>query len=349
MSDASFPFSTAQLAEVARKGLGLLDTTDISVGEVTGLGNMNHVFRVVADGHCSYLKAVTGRPKLLPVDLPRERIFFEAEAIGRFRAVCGPTVQVPEVLYLDRQAYALGMSDVGAGKRPLLEVIDEQYGLLVTHAPALGSALGHVHARSRGAAPFRPQHFERLLQMVIVEKLLAPGARALFEPQWPAIAAQMQGNNECLVHGDLWAKNLLVGVDAPPAIVDFEGAAIGDPAFDVATLLAVGVIPALKNPRLLDACVEYALVLVDAYRTAARQDLWTRDRTWPAAVCTRAFLYVGTLLAARGFGPFAYPMPEAAALRLARLARSLSVQPAADLMQYAERLVEHIGVTALAA
>ena len=74
-----------------------------------------------------------------------------------------------------------------------------------------------------------------------------------------------------------------------------------------------------------------------------------KQRLWPTTVCARAFLYVGTLLAARGFGPFAYPMAEPARIRLATLARSLSVQPVADLTEYCARLAEYIGVTALAA
>src|SRR5437870_356791 len=170
MNDASFPLSAAQLAQVVRGGLRLPQTAEVSVREVTHLGNLNYVFQVTADGDTSYLKVVTARPKLLPIDLPRERIFFEAEAINRFRTICGPTVCVPEVLFVDRDAYALGMSDVGRGRRPLLEVIDDQYSLLLTHAVALGSALGHAHARSRGDTPFRPHHFERLLQTVIVER-----------------------------------------------------------------------------------------------------------------------------------------------------------------------------------
>lgn len=349
MDNTALSLSTADLAGVVRRGLKLPDTADISVAEVTRWTNLNYVFLITADGDSSYLKVVAETPKLLKINLPRERIFFEAEAIRRFRAVCGPTVSVPEVLFVDREAYALGMSDVGQGRRVLLEVIDEQYSLLVMQAVPLGSALGRVHSRSRGNTPFRPQQFERMLHTVIVDGLLAPGAKALFEDQWPGIAAQLGSNRECLIHGDLWAKNLLVSDRAVPAIVDFEGASIGDPALDVATLLAVAVIPVMEQPALLESCIEFTEALVGAYRTAAKENLWARDSLWPSTVCARAYLYVGTLLAARGFGPFRYPLSDPARDRLGRLARSLSVQPAADLKQYCERLQEYSTVAELAA
>ena len=258
-------------------------------------------------------------------------------------------MSVPEVLYVDQAAYALGMSDVGLGRRVLLEVIDERYALLTVQAVPLGTALGRVHSRSRGNKPFRPQQFEHMLHSVIVDYLLAPGAKVLFPDQWPGIAAQLSANRECLIHGDLWAKNLLVSDHAVPGVVDFEGASIGDPALDVATLLAVAVIPALEQPALLPSCIEFSEALVGAYRAAAKENLWARDSLWPSTVCARAYLYVGTMLAARGFGPFRYPLSDAARDRLAGLARSLSVEPATDLKQYCERLQAYGPAAELAA
>ncbi len=349
MNDTGLSLSPAELAEVARKGLKLPATADISVREVTHLANLNYVFHVTADGASSYLKVVTESPKLLKIKLPRERIFFEAAAIDKFRGLCGPTVAVPEVLFVDKEAFALGMSDVGRDRRPLLEVIDEQYSMLGAHAAALGAALGRVHSRSRGHAPLRPPQFESMLQTVIVDWLLAPGAKALFADHWPRVAAQLNAHHECLVHGDLWAKNLLVDEHGIPGIVDFEGASIGDPAFDVATLLAVAAIPALKQPALLESCVAFTRTMIDAYGAAARENLGANENLWPETVCARAYLYVGTLLAARAFGPFLYKMADPARERLARLARSLTVQSPAILEQYVERLHEHGDVAERAA
>jgi aminoglycoside phosphotransferase (APT) family kinase protein len=344
MDNTALLLSRVDLAQVARKGLQLPEGADVTVSEVTRWANLNYVFRVTAQGDSMYLKVVTDTPKLMKINLPKERIFFEAEAIRKFRELCGSGVVVPEVLFVDREAYALGMSDVGGGRRVLMEVIDDRYSLLTAQADALGTALGKVHSSSRGSAPFRPEQFERILQNVVVGGLLAPGAKALFEEHWPAIAGQMLANRECVIHGDLWAKNLLVSDRAAPAIVDFEGCSIGDPAFDIGTLLAVAAIPALNNPALIDSCIEFTESLIAAYSRAAKDNLWARDGLWPATVCARAYLYAGTFLAARGFGPFAYAMSDEARRRLAALARSLSVEAPTDLRQYCDRLIEHCPV-----
>jgi tRNA A-37 threonylcarbamoyl transferase component Bud32 len=349
MNDAALSLVPEELAEIARRGLKLPATAHICVREVTHLANLNYVFHVVADGASSYLKVVTDTPKLLNVKLPRERIFYEAVAIDKFRRLCGPTVAVPQVLYVDKDAYALGMSDVGQDRRPLLEVIDDEYSLLGANVAALGIALGQVHSRSRGHTPLRPPQFESMLETVIVDWLLAPGAQAVFADHWPRVAAQLKAHHECLVHGDLWAKNLLVDARGIPGVVDFEGASIGDPAFDIATVLAVAAIPALKQPALLESCGTVSRALVDAYGAAARENLGPHESAWPQAVCARAYLYVGTLLAARAFGPFNYTMSAAARERLGGLARSLTVESPADIEQYCERLREHCGAAQRAA
>lgn len=344
MDNTTLLLSTTDLVQVVRKGLGLPDGSNVSVSEVTRWTNLNYIFRVTANRGSIYLKVVTDTPKLMKIPLPKERVFFEATAIQKFGELCGSSVVVPDVLFVDQEAYAFGMSDVGRGRRVLMEVIDEQYSLLVAQAVPLGTALGKVHSSSRGSLPFRPEQQERMLDGVIIDGLLAPGAKTLFEDHWPGIAAQMRAHRECLIHGDLWAKNLLVSSRAKPSIVDFEGCSIGDPAFDVGTLLAVAAIPALKQPQRMDSCIEFTETLVHAYGQAAKENFWAEDGPWASSVCARAYLYAGTFLAARGFGPFAYPLSADALDRLARLARSLSMQPVQDLKEYCERLLEHSSV-----
>lgn len=63
----------------------------------------------------------------------------------------------------------------------------------------------------------------------------------------------------CLVHGDLLGQNILIGMDAPPAVIDWEFCRLGDPAYDLA-IVTRGV----RRPfqmvcgldRLLDAYAE---------------------------------------------------------------------------------------------
>jgi len=146
----------------------------------------------------------------------------------------------------------------------------------------------------------------------------------VFPEAWEAIGAEMQLHRECLIHGDLWSKNLLVRDGAPVAIVDFEGVALGDPAFDLGTLCAVALIPALEWPQFTNEALSFTARLLHAWAFTCGSD------EWAGAVLPRAFRATATFLATRGFGPFAYTMSDAARARLTKLARSLATNPAAD-------------------
>jgi len=320
-------------AAIVRAGLGLAAGSPVAVEPVTRHSNINHVYRVDAAGRVLWLKVSPARPRHLPVDLPRERIASEAAAIVRFGALAGGRLAVPRVLFLDRRRAALGLSDVGAGRAVLIDVLARSYGLLAEQAANLGRALAAVHDGTRGEPPMRPPAERAAVRRVIFDGLLAPGARALFPAAWERVAAEMSGREECLVHADLWAKNLLAAAGRPLAVVDFEGAHTGDPAFDLGTLLAVAALPALADPALAGAAAGFACRLGAAYRASSA------DPARAEAAVGRACLYAGTFLAARGFGPFAYPMTEPARARLAALARGLTLDPPAGAAAFAARLL----------
>ena len=111
--------------------------------------------------------------------------------------------------------------------------------LLTEHAEALGRALGKVHAGTHGKGSPRPAQEEAIIRKVVFDGLLGPGAKQVFPELWDAWTRSAAEHRECLVHGDLWSKNLLVRRGAPIAIIDFEGVTYGDPAFDLGTLSAV--------------------------------------------------------------------------------------------------------------
>ena len=112
MCNAGLSLSTSDLAQVVRNGLRLSPATNVAVSEVTRWTNLNYVFRATVDGSSIYLKAVAASPKHLPITLPKERIVYEARAIGLFRNLSGPTVLMPEVLFVDHENFVLGMTDV---------------------------------------------------------------------------------------------------------------------------------------------------------------------------------------------------------------------------------------------
>lgn len=334
MSEAVDIPALEDLAAAVREGLGLHPETDVEVSEVTEHSNFNYVYRASVEGVAVYLKVAAARPKRFPIPLPRRRLFAEAEAIHRFGELCGDGIRVPDVLFLDRQRFVLGLTDVGEGRDVLLGLLPQGYDLLVEQAAALGGALARVHRGTRGSSAFRPPEEDALVRRVIYEGLLAPGAKGLFPHLWDEVWQEMSTSRECLVHADLWSKNLLVAPGRPLAVVDFEGAHLGDPAFDLATLLAAALIPVLDDPGLAPRCRELIGSLRDGYLRGSGRPQWAEG------ALTRAYRFTGTFLAARGFGPFAYEMSTFGRLRLAALAVVLTAEPPPDAAVFQRRIAE---------
>lgn len=329
-----------RLAEVVRRRLDLGGTVPVSLTEIGELSNINYVYRVETPGRTLYLKVVPERPKRFAAHLPRERIFSEAEGLRRFRSLVAGVVVIPEVLFIDDQEMALGMSDVGEGRQVLFTVLAERFDLLGEQADALGRALGVIHGGTRSSGPLRPPLEEAIIRKVIFDGLLAPGARHVFPERWDEIAAEMQADGQCLVHADLWSKNLLVQSGEPVALVDFEGVFYGNPAFDLGTLTAVALVPAIQRPALIPEALDFTRRLLLAWEAACG------DGAWFAEVLPHTLRAIAVFLAIRGFGPFAYSLDEAERLRLAQLARSLAMEPPADLAHFGERVLQHAGAAA---
>jgi len=335
-NDAGAP-SPERLVDVVRRGLQLNGTVPVSLTEVVDFTNINYVYRVEIPGRSLYLKVVPERPKRFPTRLSRERVFSEAEGLRRFRKLAGDLVVIPEVLFVDNQEMVLAMSDVGEGRQVLFGVLPERFELLGEQAEALGRALGAVHGGTRGTATPRPAQEEAIVRKVIFEGLLAPGAKQVFPETWDAVSAEMQAHAQCLIHADLWSKNLLVREGYPVAVVDFEGICFGDPSFDLATLIAVALLPALEKSALLSHALDFSARLLQAWASACGSGVW------PSEVLPRTFRATATFLATRGFGPFAYSLSEAARQILTQLARSLASDPTADWGTFRARVIQHAG------
>jgi Ser/Thr protein kinase RdoA (MazF antagonist) len=321
-----------ELQDVVRRGMNLAHSAPVQITELHEHSNINYVYRASFGGQTIVLKLIPERPKMLALNLSRRRVFAEAEALRRFRSACGGAVLVPEVLFVDGEAFMLGMSDVGEGRRVLLDVLPGGYALLTESAGALGRGLGQVHDRCRGFQPFRPPEEDRLLRAIVFRGLVGPGAAALFPNIWEQMAAEMDHYRETLVHADLWGKNILVKSGSAPALVDFEGAFLGDAAFDLGTVLAVSLLPAFEVPALFASSASFAEVFLTAWCDVQYDPLWAR------CACVRAFHYTAAFLAARGFGPFAYRLAQPALERLRTFAEGLARRPPGNLEAYTERL-----------
>jgi hypothetical protein len=322
--------SVERLAAVVRRHL-LEEPTSIT--EVGALSNINYVYRVQTPDRDFYLKVVPEEPKRLPIKLPRERVFSEAEGLRLYREFAGDDLVVPEVLFVDRDEMALAMSDVGNGREILFNVLADDFELLAEQGESFGRALGRIHGATRGRGTPRPAQEEFIIRKVVFDGLLAPGAKQVFPELWDQVSAEMQGNNECLIHADLWSKNLLVAHGRPVAVVDFEGILYGDPAFDLGTLNAVALVPALDRAPLLPAALDFIAHLTSAWTATCG------DHNWARAVLPRAFRATATFLAARGFGPFAYSMSDSARQHVRDVAQSLASSPPKDFDAFRERVL----------
>lgn len=341
INDVGLP-SLERLVGAVRRGLQLGEAVPVSLTEVTEFTNINYVYRAEVPGRIFYLKVVPERPKRFPTQMSRERVFSEAEGLRRFRRLAKDTVLIPEVLFVDREEMAIGMSDVGEGREVLFSVIADRFNLLGEQAEALGRALGAVHGGTRGGGTIRPAQEEGILRRVIFEGLLAPGAKQVFPETWDLVSAEMQEHNQCLIHADLWSKNLLVREGEPVAIVDFEGVYYGDPAFDLGTLVAVSLLPALDKPAMISDALAFASSLLSAWSSSCGDDSWAGE------VFPRAFRAVACFIAIRGFGPFPFVMSEAARRRIAELARSLAAEPPVSLDLFRARVIQHVNSPSIA-
>jgi aminoglycoside phosphotransferase (APT) family kinase protein len=324
--------SAERLAASVRRGLGLDDSVSVTLDEVSELANINYVYRVEVPGRSLYLKVIPERPKRFPVRLPRERVFSEAEAIRRFHGLAGDAIVIPEILFLDETEMAFGMSDVGEGREVLFNVLSGRFDLLADQADSLGRALGAIHRGTRGAGSFRPPQEEGIIRKIVFDGLLGPGAHEVFPESWDAINAEMQSRTECLIHSDLWSKNLLVRKGAPVAVVDFEGVCYGDPSFDLGTLHAVALLPAIERVDLLPDAFTFGRRLFESWAAHCGSDDWADQ------VERRTYRAVATFLATRAFGPFAYTMSDASRHAIRELSRSLATDPPMDRRSFERRV-----------
>lgn len=331
----------ARLDATVRRHFDLRDSDPVSMKEVGELSNINYVYRVEVPAQTFYLKVIPEKPKRLPIRLPRERVFSEAEGLRQFGALAGGDILIPEVLFVDGEEMALAMTDVGEGREILFNALPSGLHLLIEQADAFGRALGKVHAGTRGKGSPRPAQEEAIIRKVVFDGLLGPGALQVFPEHWDAVSAEMQQHRECLVHADLWSKNLLVRQGAPIAVVDFEGVCYGDPAFDLGTLAAVALLPALDGPAQMPDALSFVERLLQTWTSTTGSETWARD------VVPRTFRATATFLAARGFGPFAYAMSDLARKRIRQLSRALAAAPPASFEAFRTRVNSVLSITLL--
>lgn len=128
----------------------------------------------------------------------------------------------------------------------------------------------------------RREHAEESLR--VFDGLDAPEAR---EARAWAKVHLPPAESSVLVHGDLLGQNILLGLDEPPAVIDWEYAVRGDPAYDLA-IVTRGVKQPFQIERGLDK-------LLESYRRHGGHEAVTREHVRVHELCLIAAWYRAAL------------------------------------------------------
>ncbi len=244
------------------RGLGIAGPGDRIRVERAGDGNINWVRRArLGRGRSVIVKQARSALERFPqYEVTTERIVFEARYLEHTRRWDEESL-LPEVLAFDEQQRVLILEDVEPAMR-----LDRALAGRTDPRDALESVarfLGRVHretmAEDEALAPtfandaMRRLHGDHIFVLPYQEVFPTPhrtAARAeqlRTEGELAAIAHEAYRRylepRGALVHADVQPTNLLLTAQGPK-LLDAEIAHVGDPAFDVGTLLAHLMLPA---------------------------------------------------------------------------------------------------------
>ncbi|MEO1335170.1 MAG: phosphotransferase, partial [Myxococcota bacterium] len=296
----------AQLEQALNASFGQQDRKHISVEPVAELSNINHVFRCTSPERTYYLKLARADTKRLGLHLPAERIFSEARGLQLAKAHFAGRTVVPEVVKVDQKTFSILMSDVGSGRSNLSRDIGHLHREdgLPTPLADLAAAIGRFHRGTAGQTTTVSVDVDTQVREFAYRHLLSPGITNLMGHSAHLLLREMAETKQCLIHSDLWAKNVLLAQSGPPALLDFEGTMAGDPAFDLSTLIAVVTLPVFQFGLAAAPWRKAMDSMLFAYEAAVADPAWYRE------ISARAFRYLSVMLAARSCGPFPYPMSD---------------------------------------
>jgi 5-methylthioribose kinase len=245
------------------RSIGFVGPDEPVAVEKAGDGNINWVRRArLADGRSWVIKQA--RPALERFPQYRadpRRIVFEARYFELASRVADSEI-CPEIMHFDERERVLILEDLGDAERldqrlargrdagatgeTLARFLAAVHG--ATGDPALAArfdndAMRRLHGDHIFALPFEPNDFGLA---PAVEERAAHLRRADFRALAQAAYDRYLEPRGALVHGDVQAGNVLLPPGGPK-LLDAEIAHVGDPAFDVGTLLAHLAFPAVAR------------------------------------------------------------------------------------------------------
>jgi 5-methylthioribose kinase len=236
--------------------------------EVTpaGDGNINWVRRatIVGPSRRSYvLKQARPRLERFPeYEAPTDRLLFEARWL-ELAAAHDTAGFCPRVHHLDGEQRVLVLEDLGRAER--LDAALARGADVAKPLERLARFLGRVHAATAGAvaaesfanAGMQGLHGDHIFVLPFAENdfPLTPALRSRAEAlkadrdllaRAHALHQRFLTPEGSLVHGDVQAGNILLAENRV-TLLDAEIAHVGDPAFDLGSLLAHAVLPAVAR------------------------------------------------------------------------------------------------------
>ena len=215
------------------RAAGLAGPTETpAVHELTG-GVSSEIWRVDLASGPVCVKRALARLRVAQVwEAPVERNRFE-EAWLRIAGEAAPGC-APRVLARGEGMFAMEYLDAPVWKAELRAGRAD-----AAFAGAVGRSLATIHRATAGKAAVREAFAtDAIFHAIRLEPYLLATAQKHppLEPRLRALVERTAQTRECLVHGDVSPKNILVR-SALPVFLDAECAWYGDPAFDLAFCL----------------------------------------------------------------------------------------------------------------
>lgn len=233
--------------EMKRRGI-LAPGGDCTFERLTG-GVSSDIWTIAQDGRRVVVKRAL--PKLRVEQdwrAPVTRNAAEARWLQTVRGIIPEAV--PDILYHDETANLFVMSYIEPARAPVWKSLLLAGTVSTSFAALVGRAIGRIHAATAGrpdiVAAFdnaETFHAIRLSPYLEATALRHPSLAVRIREVMEATAAR----RECLIHGDMSPKNILVG-EAGPIFLDAECATYGDPAVDLAFCLNHLLLKRLRAP-----------------------------------------------------------------------------------------------------
>lgn len=290
-------------------------------------GNLNKVWRVLGRPVSVIAKYAPPHIASAPdVPLDPERLHVAARCLQLFASgeplsdLATPACRPPKWLGWDAEAPLLIMEDLG----DLSDLGTWLHGAPPNSKAAnagarLGTFIGHLHARTYGAAAIAEQVVNPAMQatrhavqyrqvQAFLEAADIADAEALGE-QATALGERFQQPGRCMIMGDLWPRSVLVdhtGDTARLRIIDWELAHYGHLAQDIGHLAAHCWMLARRapTPEAADAVDSWVHAFLNSYDDTVQSDADADHALWGAEARRIAVLHMGCEILARTTGAF---------------------------------------------